>query len=396
MALGDQFNPTISAPLTIGMDASRALRAQRTGTERYSLEIIQHLLALPQAADHQWRLYTDTTPEPDLFPNRTPGAETENVSVRVMTAPRLWTHLALGREVIARRPDVLFVPAHVLPYRRPVRRLPPSVVTVHDLGYLHFPESHEAVQRRYLDWGTRWSVKAARRVIAISQATAQDLQNHYATDPNKIRVIYEAVPHQHPIDERKTEGILAEYHLPRPYAFFVSTIQPRKNVVRLIRAYARLIQDHQVAWDLVLAGGEGWMNDPPFHLVAELSLTDRVHFLGYVPDEELPALFAGAQFFCYPSLFEGFGLPVLEAQGYGVPIMTSNNSALPEVAGDAALLVDPTDIDAIADAMLRLSRDEELRQQLIAAGYENVKRFSWEKAAQETLAVLEEAARGDK
>jgi len=115
-----------------------------------------------------------------------------------------------------------------------------------------------------------------------------------------------------------------------------------------------------------------------------------------VADEDLPGLYALARFFCYPSLHEGFGLPVLEAQSYGVPVMTSNNSALPEVAGDAALLVDPTDVDAIADAMLRLSQDEELRQRLIAAGYENVKRFSWDKAARETLAVLEEAAQNKK
>ena len=147
-----------------------------------------------------------------------------------------------------------------------------------------------------------------------------------------------------------------------------------------------------MAWDLVLAGAPGWLSDKLMADIEGMGLGDRLHLLGYVADDDLPALLQGARFFCYPSLFEGFGLPVLEAQSYGVPVMTSTNSSLPEVAGDAALLVDPTDVDAIAAAMLRLSQDEALRQQLIEAGYANVRRFSWEKAARETLAVLEKAA----
>jgi glycosyltransferase involved in cell wall biosynthesis len=164
----------------------------------------------------------------------------------------------------------------------------------------------------------------------------------------------------------------------------------------LIHAYHRLLERQPRHWDLVLAGAEGWESSALRQLVAELKLTKRVHFPGYIADEALPALYYGARLFCFPSLFEGFGLPVLEAQAHGVPVMTANNSALPEIAGDAALLVDPTDVDAIADAMLQLSQDEALRQRLITAGYENVKRFSWEKAAQETLAVLLRAARGRK
>ena len=136
----------------------------------------------------------------------------------------------------------------------------------------------------------------------------------------------------------------------------------------------------------------GWHSDALYAQAAELNLADRIHLPGYVPDDALPSLVQNARFFCFPSLYEGFGLPVLEAQAMGVPLVTANNSSLPEIAGDAALLVDPTDVDAIADAMLRLSQDEALRQRLIAAGYENVKRFSWEKAAAETLAVLEKAA----
>jgi glycosyltransferase involved in cell wall biosynthesis len=161
--------------------------------------------------------------------------------------------------------------------------------------------------------------------------------------------------------------------------------------VRLVQAYQRLHQQQALDWDLVLAGGQGWLDHSLAAQVANSGLAEQIHLLGYVPEDVLAGLYAQARFFCLPSLFEGFGLPVLEAQRYGVPVMTANNSALPEIAGDAAILVDPTDVEAIADAMLRLSQDETLRQKLIAAGYANVKRFSWSKAARQTLAVLEAA-----
>jgi len=163
-------------------------------------------------------------------------------------------------------------------------------------------------------------------------------------------------------------------------------------LARLIEAHIKLHEAHDLSWDLVIVGGSGWRSAGLEAQVQARGLSDRIHFTGYVADEELPTLYTNARFFCFPSLFEGFGLPVLEAQSYGAPVMTANNSSLPEIAGDAALLVDPTDVDAIADAMLRLSQDEVLRQQLITAGYRNVQRFSWVKAAQETLAVLVAAA----
>ncbi|OUC09309.1 hypothetical protein RY27_03615, partial [Litorilinea aerophila] len=159
-----------------------------------------------------------------------------------------------------------------------------------------------------------------------------------------------------------------------------------------VEANARLWQQQPVPWDLVLAGGEGWLHRELQRLVERAGLAGHIHLTGYVPQAELPALLQGAYFFCFPSLFEGFGLPVLEAQSCGVPVMSANRSALPEIAGDAALYVDPMDVDAMAEAMLQLSQDEALRQRLIQAGYANVRRFSWEKAARETLAVLEEAA----
>lgn len=374
--------------MIIGIDASRALRARRTGTERYSLEITRHLLHLPEAAEHTWRLYADREPPADLLPERTPGAAEPNVCWRVLPGRRLWTHRALGSEVTRDRPDVLFVPAHVLPLVMPPSRLPPSVVTVHDLGYHLFPDSHTRSQRLYLHAGTRWSVAAARAVIAVSQSTAADLRRFYGVPAERITVVYEAAPEATLVPAATHAAVQERYALRRPYALFVGTIQPRKNIARLVQAYAWLYQNSAIGWDFVLAGAPGWLSDSLLEEARSLGLADQLRFVGYVPDDDLPALLKGARFFCFPTLFEGFGLPVLEAQRYGVPVLTSNNSSLPEVAGDAALLVDPTDVDEIANAMLRLSQDEVLRQQLIEAGYANVRRFSWEKAARETLAVL--------
>jgi glycosyltransferase involved in cell wall biosynthesis len=387
--------------MQIGIDASRTgvqgRTIRRTGTERYTLEIIRNLLALPQATQHHWRLYSNA-PLPAEVLESLAAASSVRPEILVLPARRLWTHNTLRREVMRRPPDVLFIPAHVVPFVWPPSRLPPTVVTIHDLGYRHFPAAHTWTQRCYLQWSTRWSAHAAQRVIAVSKDTARDLVRFAEAPDAKIAIIHEGCTPDAPVkaSAELQHRTLQHYGLERPYALYIGTIQPRKNLARVLQAYADLLQKGSLSWDLVLAGASGWMSQPIYALGNEPQMAGRVHFLGYVPDADLPALFQQACFFCFPSLFEGFGLPVLEAQQYGVPVMTANNSALPEIAGNAALLVDPTDIDAIAGAMLRLSQDEELRQRLIAAGYENVKRFSWEKAARETLAVLEQAAQAKK
>lgn len=389
--------------MLIGIDASRALRAQRTGTEHYSLEIIRHLLRLPESHLHQWRLYVDQ-PIPDDAPLRTviqecvvgkrrqPLLATSTsqplVEVCVLPARRMWTHRQLSHEVRQRPPDVLFVPAHVLPFVVLRRFLPPSVVTVHDLGYRAYPEMHTRSQRLYLEWSTRWNVWAAERVIAISQFTGDDLQRTYAVPASKIRVIAEGI--RTLSCDKPPAPILEKFGLTSPYVLYLGTIQPRKNLARLLQAFAQIAQ--YVTWDLVLAGKPGWLSASLYEKAKELEVQQRVRFLGYVSDAESTVLLHNAQFFCLPSLFEGFGLPILEAQSVGVAVMTSNNSSIPEVAGDGAILVDPTNVEEIAQAMLQLSQDEALRQKLILSGYTNVKRFSWEKAAQETLTVLKEAA----
>jgi glycosyltransferase involved in cell wall biosynthesis len=368
--------------MIIGIDASRAAASRRTGTEWYSLRVTQGLLRLAEGK-HRVRLYSNGPLPPDLFP----GAD-----VRSIPFTRLWTHVRLSAEMLTHAPDALFVPAHVLPLLHPAA----SVVTVHDLGYLRYPEAHKEADRRYLDWSTRWNARQAAAVLADSEATKADLVRAYGARPEKIHVVYlgrdeRFVPVTNPL---RLAGIRAKYDLAQRYFLYIGTLQPRKNLERVVQAFEALSGRPELAdMQLVLAGRKGWLYDSLFARVEAAGLGERVLFPGYIPDEDLPALLSAATAFVFPSLYEGFGIPVLEAGGCGLPVITSNTSSLPEVAGDAALLVDPHDVDAIAEAMYRVVTDRDLAAELTRRGHENVKRFSWEKCARETLAVLESVAR---
>lgn len=365
--------------MQIGIDASRAVTESPTGTEFYSQRIIQALLELDST--HQFRLYSHITPPADVFPG---------VDLRVIPFPRLWTHLRLSWEMARHPPDALFIPAHVLPIVRPRA----SLVTIHDLGYLYFPRAHPRLQRWYLDLSTRWSAHAATHILAVSKATKSDLVSHYGTHPAKITVIPHGrdealapVRNTSQIEEIKTQyGIVGDYFL------YLGTLHPRKNLSRIIDAFADLNSNTR----LVLAGKQGWQYDDLYRRVRRLGLEGRVVFPGYVADGDKAALFSGAVAFVFPSLYEGFGLPVLEAQACGCPVIASTTSSLPEVAGDAALMVDPQDTSAISAAMRRISSDTSLRETLIARGLSNVRRFSWEASARDVLTAIEQCVLGVK
>lgn len=353
----------------IGIDASRVTVARRTGTESYALNLIRAMLGI--GGTHQFTLYFRNAPTPDLL-----GGQH-----RLIPFPRLWTHVRLAWELATARPrpEVLFVPAHVAPLIQPL----PAVVTVHDLGYRYFPDAHPLGQRLYLDWSTRFSARAAKRLMADSHATAQDLQRFYNTSPGKITVVYPGR------DERLARvdpaPVRAKYGLPETYLLHVGTLQPRKNLVRLIEAVTRSGQPSAVS--LVLAGRAGWLSAS----ITTLAQERGVRVLEYVPEEDLAGLYSGATAFVFPSLYEGFGFPVLEAMACGTPVICSNTSSLPEVAGEAALLVDPLNTQALASAIGRVLADADLRAALVGRGFEQIQKFSWEKAARETLAVLEGA-----
>jgi glycosyltransferase involved in cell wall biosynthesis len=373
-------------PVLIGVDASRAARARRTGTETYSLHLIRALIRL--GSGHRFRLYTNGPPPEGLLPR------SENAQVRSLPFPRLWTHFRLSVEIAMHAPDVLFVPAHVLPLVHSRR----SVATVHDLGFLHYPETHPGSDRRYLAWSTAWNVRRSTAVVVDSLATRADLVRVYGVAESKVRVVYlgrdeSLVPVRGPL---ALAEVRVRHGIGQRYLLYVGTLQPRKNLGRVVEGFARLASAPGMGdVQLVLAGKRGWLYEDLLAQIGREGLEGRVLFPGYVDEAELAALYSSALGFVFPSLYEGFGIPVLEAQACGVPVMTSNNSSLPEVAGDAALLVDPNDVDAIADAMLRLATDEALRAELVERGYQNVKRFSWEKCARETLEVLESVVEGE-
>ncbi|MBC8249028.1 MAG: glycosyltransferase family 4 protein [Anaerolineales bacterium] len=377
--------------MLIGIDASRSVAQERTGTENYSLNLIRHLLALQ--SEHRYRLYFNRAPSFDLLAtcNLRSFAQAQDrpatCNLRIMPFPRLWTHLRLSWEMARRPPDLLFVPAHVLPIVHPRR----SVVTIHDLGYLYYPQAHRLLDRLYLDLSTRYNARAATRLIADSSATKQDLIERYGSEPDKITVVYpgyDEATFQTVRDEKAIRAVKAKYDIVGDYILFVGTLQPRKNLTRLIEAFSN-IQYPISNIQLLIAGKKGWLYEKIFRQVEELGLEGRVVFTGYVAEGDLPALLSGARLFVFPSLYEGFGLPVLEAMACGTPVVCSNASSLPEVAGDAAVLVDPLDVEELAAAMERVLGDEKLRAGLIERGFEQAKKFSWEKCAHETLGVLE-------
>ena len=369
--------------LQIGIDASRVGTGHRTGTEQYSAQLLEALGRLDRR--NHYSLYVNSRQRPTL---RLPT----NFHARLIPFPRLWTHARLSLEMLGHAPDLLFVPAHVVPLAHPR-----TVVTIHDLGYRAFPGAHPWRSRQYLDWSTRWSAAVARRIIVPSAATARDLHAAYGTPHEKIAV----VPHGYhprfrslPTDEVAQR--LARLSLTQPYILVVGTLQPRKNLALTLAAFERLCaQGFQHR--LVLVGQRGWLADPIFAALNRPNSPayDRIDITGYLPDDDLPLLYNGAAALAFPSLYEGFGLPALEALACGTPVLTSNTTSLPEVVGEAALTVDPLDADAIATGLLRLVSEPALRAELRTRGLAQAQKFSWQHAAEQTLAVLEEVGCGD-
>ncbi len=366
--------------MLIGVDASRALADRPTGTETYSRQLIQALLRL--RSPHRFRLYFRSSPPPDLFP----GAE-----LCAIPFPRLWTHVRLAWEMARQPPDLLFVPAHVLPPVRPRH----SLVTIHDLGYLAFPSAHPWQQRLYLDLTTRWNARIASHILSDSEATKSDLVSHYRVKPDKVTVAYPGLDRslQPEHDPAAIDAARARYRIADDYFLYMGTLQPRKNLHRLVESFEQLADRRGSVPQLVLAGKHGWLCNELLDLIRHRGLQAQIHLPGYIAEEDKAALLTGARGFLFPSLHEGFGLPVLEAQACGCPVVTSTTSSLPEVAGDAALLVDPQDSGAICEAMERLLDNKGLCSQLVERGFVNVGRFSWDTCAETVLSVIDRTAR---
>jgi glycosyltransferase involved in cell wall biosynthesis len=262
---------------------------------------------------------------------------------------------------------------------------------VYDLSFLLFPKAFKPANRIYLAATTRATARRARRVLTISEHARRDIVRLLNVPEACVDVTYPAVEERYRrLPEDEVEAFRTARGLPDAFVFTLGTLEPRKNLVGLLRAFAQL---HKPRPPLYIAGGSGWHVSPIFDTVRQLRIEDEVHFLGFVAEDELPLWYNAARLFAFPSLYEGFGLPVLEAMACGAPVVTSTAASLPEVGGKAALLVPPQDTDRIAQEMARVLDDSQLRMELRAAGRIQASRFSWRAMTDQTVASYNLAAR---
>lgn len=360
----------------IGIDASRAVKQNRTGTENYSWEIIRAMLQVDQK--NRYRLYAPHLPGPDFgsFPN---------AEWKILPQQRLWSQLKLATEIRKNPPDVLFVPAHVVPLSTSI----PSVVTIHGLEYIYSPQSYSTIARQYLNFSTSVSVGKAKKIIAPSQWTKNDVVKHYRCPAEKIIVISEAYDTKNFNQSRK----VGERPIAELYIFSIGRLEDRKNQLLLIQAVSLLAKEKQPI-KLVLAGKPGYGYEKIQAAVAALSpqVQELIVMPGYVNNDEAARYLKHAAVFAYPSKYEGFGIPMLEAFGAGTPVVASNSSCLPEIAGNAAVLLPPENPLSWAAAISRILHQKPYADELRQKGFAQAAKFSWHKAAVETLKVLEDVA----
>jgi glycosyltransferase involved in cell wall biosynthesis len=362
--------------MRIGIDA-RLVFYHKAGIGQYILRLTQALAQI------------DHTDQFVIFKSRKDATPIVNQSNFKMQ--RLWTpshhrfeRWAMSIELLPFPLDILHSPDFI----PPAHAWCPSVITVHDLAFLKYPRFLTRNSAHYYGQ-VDLAARHADHIIAVSESTKRDTAQLLGVPNEKITVIYEAA---HPVFRPVANidalaRVRTQYHLPENFILFVSTIEPRKNLPTLLRAYRRLRDNYKSDAVLAIAGSRGWLFEEVDKVIAELKLEDAVRFLGNVPNEELVYLYNAAKLFVFPSFYEGFGLPPLEAMACGTPVIVSNVSSLPEVVGDAGMLINPEDVEGLTVAMWRVLSDETLRQELRTKGLKRAQIFSWERAARETLEV---------
>jgi glycosyltransferase involved in cell wall biosynthesis len=372
--------------LRIGIDYTAAVR-QGAGIGRYTRELVRALAELN--GSHDYVLFAATGGQRPVDMAWPPNFQTRWVPLSERALTILWHRLQLPLWVeFATGPvDIFHSPDFVLPPVRWARTL----VTVHDLSFIRYPQCADANLRGYLNKVVPRSVRRADLVLADSQSTKDDLVELLDVEPNKIEVVYPGVEERfRPIeDQALLEEVRRRYNLPTRFILGLGTLQPRKNFTRLIEAFASGQVGKFASLHLVIAGGKGWLYEEIFATVEQLDMEERVVFPGFVADGDLPALYNLADLFVFPSLYEGFGLPPLEAMACGTPVVTSNASSLPEVVGEAGLMVEATNVEALAEAMKQVLEDDALREGMIAKGMKQTKKFTWEQAAAKLLSLYE-------
>ncbi|MBI3963592.1 MAG: glycosyltransferase family 4 protein [Candidatus Kerfeldbacteria bacterium] len=370
--------------MVIGIDASRANTPDRTGTEWYSYYLLREFARTAQ--NHHLVLYTREPLQDDL------RAIAQHMDVRTLRWPprRFWTQIRLSGEMVRHAPDVLFVPAHTIPIVHPPR----TVTTLHDVGFERYPHLYGRFELAYHRWAARFALRHARHVITVSEFSKREIVATIGADPNRITVIplgYDTTQYRPDLPSEQIDRVTAQYGLTRDaYLFSIGRLEQKKNTRGLIEAYARARGAANLP--LVLAGTPGFGYDQVTDAIRQLGVAAHVRQLGWIPQQDVPYLLAGARAFVFPSFYEGFGLPVLESMATGTPVIASTAGAVPEVAGQAAILVDPSDTEQLGNALIRLINDRELRSVLRSRGLERASAFRWSACAAATLQILQSVA----
>ena len=376
--------------MTIGIEAERANHPQKTGVEHYAKQLIEHLAKIDSV--NRYVLYLRTRPEP-WFLNLP-----KNFRVKVIPFPIFWTQIRISWEMLVNPVDVLFIPASALPVIHPKK----SVSTIHDLAWNFFPETYTTFIRYFSIFFTWYAVKFCSKIIAVSQATKDDIVKKYGVSPEKIAVVHhgydvvtsdklptyaEASDFAKASSDKPAGRQVTGLVLPEKYVLFLSTLQPRKNLEKLIDEFRHAKLSHpEIPHKLLVVGKPGWKFTEILKKINQNK--DIVVYLNHISETQKAQVLAKADLLVLPSLYEGFGMQILEAFAANVPVATSNISSMPEVAGQAAVYFDPKSTGDIARAMQMVLHDQSLSDSLRAKGRDRLKDFSWDKCARETLDVL--------
>lgn len=357
--------------MIIGVDGNEANVIQRVGVNVYTYELLSYFRSVANK-NNQFAIYLRKNPLPDM------PKKSAYFTYHVIPGPILWSILSLPIYLVYSKPDILFCPAHYSPRFTSI----PTIVTIHDLSYEYFPDEFKKKDLYTLKNWTQYSVHKAKKIIAVSKNTKSDLSSIYHVPLEKISVIYNGT-HQ------KSHASYTKYaiNINKPYILYVGTIQPRKNIERLIKAFSQLTKINNLI-RLVIAGKKGWLHDDIFASAIKYGVHDKVSFLGFVDDNTKSWLYKNASLFILPSLYEGFGLPLLEAMSYGCPVITSDTSSLPEIGGNACYYFNPKSVSDMTQAMDRVLNDKILRANLIQNGFKRIENFSWTTCAKETLKII--------
>jgi glycosyltransferase involved in cell wall biosynthesis len=371
--------------MRIGIDAT-PLPPQPVGAGNYIIQLIKALVE--QKSDHDFVIFAQPSGQDMISLPEGSAAEWVIVEERSPGSRLIWEQVQFPKLIRESGVELL----HSTHYTRPTRLPCKSVVTFHDMTFFLYPELHTWARRLYFPRMMRLSASRADKLITVSDSTRNDLVRVLRIDPKKVTTTHLGLnPGYKPIvDQDEKRRVAEKYALPEKFILYVGLVEPRKNLPVLINAFKRLIYE-EYNYKLILVGRYGWMYEQLLDQVKELNLENQVQFLGYVPQEDLPLVYNLASLFVYPTIYEGFGLPVLEAMACGVPVITSDVSSLPEIVNKSGILTPVNDPDALFEAIVKGLDDSDLRQELIRKGPERAENFSWTKTAQLTLQVYQQA-----